>query len=701
MSTTARALLLAPTSTVAAGLLALAVATSCAPAARAPDAAPPVQPPGAAGRAAEPLPDSEALDPKLLEPGVSRELAERRASTLGDVAYELELDVTDTLRADGRVRITFTRKEDAGHLILDFRGSALHSLSANGEPLDHPEFGLAEGVAWEGGHIIIPERFLRAGKNQLELYFSSVMAAAGTSIIRFRDPTDGETYLYTLLVPSDAHQLFPCFDQPDLKAPLRLTVNAPEAWVVVSNGRLEAAWAPADTSGHWFGPGHAWSFVFDQPISTYVYALAAGPWARVAIPWPERPVRFDVADPDSITLYLRRSRRAEADADTLLGENLAALRWMEQYFGQPYPFHKLDLVLAPAFPFGGMEHAGAIFYNESRFIFREPPTPDQRWARAATIYHEVAHQWFGDYVTMEWFDDLWLKEGFATYVATHALDALRHESGAWRRFYLRTKPPAYAVEVTSGTVPVWQALPNLDLAKSNYGPIVYNKAPAILRQLEYLVGDTAFRQGVRLFLERHALSNATWRDLLAAIGDAARHDLGAFGEHYILRAGMPLVQTELALENGRIQELALVQRPAGAFSGGGDQLRRSERAWPGKVRVRIGYEGEGDVVIPVTFAGKRTLVPQAAGLPAPDFVWANDGDYGYGLFLPDAKSAAWFEANVGRIQDPLLRAMAWGALWDLVRNLALSPHRYVQRVLDELPREQDETLAGTVLGRAL
>jgi aminopeptidase N len=246
-----------------------------------------------------------------------------------------------------------------------------------------------------------------------------------------------------------------------------------------------------------------------------------------------------------------------------------------------------------------MEHVGAIFYNETQFVFREPPTLPQRLGRESTVYHEVAHQWFGDLVTMKWFDDLWLKEGFATYLAARMQAELDPRSGAWKTFYLRNKPLAYATDATSGTTPVWQELANLDLAKSNYGPIVYNKAPSILKQLEFLVGDSAFRAGVRLFLTRHAYGNATWRDLLAAVETTSGVPMERFGEQYILRAGMPVVETRMEAAGDKIRALRLVQRPARALPGdpGG--------WWPGRVRVRLAYHDRDDVVLPVTFRRAR------------------------------------------------------------------------------------------------
>lgn len=622
---------------------------------------------GCASALQAPAPSPEP-DPRM-QPGISRELADRRSATLSDVRYDLALDLTGTDTVPGTLTLSFERAPEAGDLVVDFRGLALDSVAANGSPV--PDF------VWEDGHIRVPERHLRAGANRLRFRFASAMGAAGASTIRFEEASDGATYLYTLLVPADANQLFPSFDQPDLKGVFRVELLAPEGWRVLANGPL------ADTTR--VPEGVRWSFRETKPISTYLAAFAAGPW-RVweSAPPGERP----------ITLYARSSRAGDVDADTLIRINRDALRWLERYFAMEYPFAKYDLLLAPAFPFGGMEHPGAVFYNENRFIFREEPTLNERLGRTGTIYHEVAHQWFGDLVTMEWFDDLWLKEGFSTYMAAKMQDELQPGTGAWKTFYLRNKPLAYEVDATSGTTPVWQQLPNLDLAKSNYGPIVYNKAPAILKQLEFLVGEDDFRRGVQLFLRRHAYGNATWRELLAALEEASGISLDAFGEQYILRAGMPRIETLLDTEAGRVRLLRLVQRPARELPddpGGW---------WPGQVRVRLGYTDRPDTVLPVEFAGDTTTVAAAEGLPVPDFVYPNDGDFGYGLFLLDRRSTGYLRQHVGEIGDPLLRAQVWGSLWDGVREAQLPPAEFVRLALRELPEEDDEQIAGFLLGRA-
>lgn len=625
-----------------------------------------------AGSDAAPAPAGE------LAPGVSLELARQRAASLRDLSYDIELDVTARDSATGRVSVRFTRAARAGDLVLDFRGQSLGAVQVNGTAVE---------PRWDRHHVVIPAAQLRAGANEVTAAFGARIAAAGAAIIAVDEPADSARYLYTLLVPSDAQLLFPVFDQPDLKARFTWSITAPAGWRVLANGALREQAAVREGAVQWrFHP--------TPPISTYLAAFAAGPYHAFGAEEVAQaePRTHDVAR--ELRLLVRRSRVKEVDADTQLALNRNALAWLERYFGTPYPFPKMDLLLAPAFPFGGMEHVGAVFYNESNFIFREPPTLTRRLGRASTIYHEVAHQWFGDLVTMRWFDDLWLKEGFATFMAARVQDELQPASNAWKTFYLRNKPLAYGVDVTAGTTPVWQQLPNLDLAKSNYGPIVYNKAPSILKQLEFMVGADAFRAGVRLFLERHAYANATWQDLLASIGQASGRDLAQFGEQYILRAGAPIVETELRVaQDGTIAELALRQRPAVQLPG--------DRGgwWPGRVRVRLGYETRADTVLEVSFAGERTEVAAARGLPMPAYVFANDGDYGYGIFLPDDRSAQWLLAHAASLEDDLVRVLAWGALWDLVREARLAPEAYARSALAAFGAERDEQISNLLLGR--
>lgn len=600
---------------------------------------------------------------QLVGPGVSRELAQHRARTISDVRYELSLDVTARDSAVGVVTVRF-RRSGSGDAVLDYRGRRLTRITANGRnvPLS----------AFDRHHVTLPAAALRA-VNAVRLEFVSEIASSGASIIRFRDQVDSSDYLYTLLVPADANQLFPCFDQPDLKARVTLSLATRPGLTAIANG--------SRIRGDSAGGRLVHRFTETRPISTYLIAFAAGRFER----------RTLTAGGRTINAYIRRTRAREADLDTLLAANARALAWMEEYFARPYPFEKFDFVLAPAFPFGGMEHPGAVFYNEDRFIFRERPTLPQRLGRVSTILHEVAHMWFGDLVTMRWFDDLWLKEGFATYIAAKAQDELDPASQAWKTFYLSNKPAAYGVDQTEGTTPLWQELANLDQAKSNYGAIVYNKAPSVLKQLNYLVGEAAFRGGVRAFLGRHAYGNATWQDLLGAIATSAGRPLDEFGRQFMLRPGMPEVEQLVESRDGRITRLRLVQRPVQALSGPG--------AWPMRIQVAL-QSGGTPVVMPVELVAETTEVALPAGQATPSFVFANAGDYGYMLArLDSASTRALVDGAIAGVRDGLLRAMLWGALWDEVRAARLSPERFVSAAVRELDAERDEQILPRVLGR--
>jgi len=326
------------------------------------------------------------IDP-LTGPGVSRQLAANRAALVSNIRYEMNmsLELPDTAR--GHVVIRFYAKKSAD-VIVDFRGTALSNVTVN---------GVAAATTFNGAHVVIPATAVHPGEDVVTADFETLIAPAGAAIIKVHDDKDGAFYLYTLLVPSDANLLFPCFDQPDLKARLTLTLVIPIGWSAMANGTTEST--DADNAHS------VVRFHETDPLPTYLFAFAAGPWTKF------------VGGTRSTPLWVRASRAKEVEVDSLQSQVGSALTSLERYFGLSYPFQQFQYMLAPAFPFGGMEHPGLTMFSEESFIFREPPTLSRRLGRRSTIYHEVAHQWFGDYVTMKWFDDLWLKEGFATYMA--------------------------------------------------------------------------------------------------------------------------------------------------------------------------------------------------------------------------------------------------------------------------------------------
>jgi len=519
------------------------------------------------------------------------------------------------------------------------------------------------------GHLNLPAI---AGKNALTVTFTSNAAPAGKSITRYDDKDDSNEYFYTLFVPMDASMAFPCFDQPDLKARFTLDLEYPSAWTAIGNT------APVSATGT-----HS-TFAETRPISTYLFAFAAGPFAAIRSLNPAAP-----------TIYVRRSQLARAQQEAPQVQAMAAsgIAYFSDYFAQPFPFPKYDLVLIPGFPFGGMEHAGATFLNEDGVLFRSTPTASDYFRRNVLVLHETCHQWFGDLVTMRWFDDLWLKEGFAQYMAYRAMSQLEPASNPWKHFYEDIKPLAYGIDETQGTTPIFQNIVNLKDAKSAYGAIVYQKAPAVLKQLEFHIGSDTFRDGLRAYLKQHAYANAEWSDLIAAfkaVGDKPATNLDAWAEAWIKHRGMPEISAAWSCSGGKIDRLTLTQH----------DILPDGFAWPISNQIMLDYSGQVGVpnhLLRVDWSTPSVAFSQAIGQPCPTFLFANSGDQAYGRFLLDAASepaaAHQLLESPEEKRDPLERTMLWGALWDDVHVANSPPRGYVDLALKSLPTETDESLA--------
>jgi aminopeptidase N len=369
------------------------------------------------------------------------------------------------------------------------------------------------------------------------------------------------------------------------------------------------------------------------------------------------------------------------------------------YFDQPFPFSKYDQVLLPGFAYGGMEHAGATFLREDAIVFRTTPTVSDKANRASLVLHELTHQWFGDLVTMKWFDDLWLKEGFANYMASHAMVGLRTPEwpgaseavNVWKRFYQVHKPLAYAIDSTQGTTPIFQEVSNLADAKSAYGAIVYQKAPTLLRALAFKIGEEKFRDGVRLFLKEHVYANAEWADLISAFERTSGQPLNEWALAWITQRGMPQVDVDWKCnERGTIDRLTLRQS---------DVLGHNSR-WPIKTRVLLWYDHTTSTTLDVEFESESVSVTEAEGRQCPAYIFGNDEDYAYGRFLLDDRSqAAFVETLAGPAPAPFLRTMLWGALWDAVREARMRPADYIAVALVELGGQTDELAVQTLLSR--
>ncbi|MGK0302414.1 MAG: aminopeptidase N, partial [Planctomycetota bacterium] len=557
-------------------------------------------------------------------PGIDRDLARSRKEQIRGVQYDLRFRLTDGAEhVEGSIwmRFQLDDEEAPSQVVLDFAGEEIDSIQVNSKEVQLERIH---------NHLVVPADLLGPGLNGIRANFRAKVAPTGTPLTVYRDATDKRDYYYTLLVPADAHGLFPCFDQPDLRAKFRLELDVPKSWIAVGNAAPIDAIDPEPVGEV---AGELWRFAQTKPLPTYLFAFATGPFAEVTPPHPNVP---GITTDAPMRILLRDSKLKDIDRSAITKLHHEGLSWLANEFDVPYPFDKLDLVLLPGFPYGGMEHAGAIFYRETSLIFDHPPTVDEQVRRSTLIYHELSHQWFGNLVTMKWFDDLWLKEGFATFYGYKAMAALEPGQRAWLRFLQRVKPRAYAVDATAGTTPVFQELQNLADAKSAYGAIVYNKAPAVLRALYSQLGPDVFRTGLKSFLETHAYDNADWRDLAAALEAAARRDLGRWSQRWLLAPSMPQVRCSWQSdEDGVVQKAVVSQRALGG-----------EGSWPMDLELLI-FDADGSrrsAVIHTDAA--ETTIAILQGKPAPVAILVNPHDVAYGQFVPDAISSTWFLANV-------------------------------------------------------
>ena len=593
------------------------------------------------------------------EPGVPLGLAEARARQLGALAYELEFRIpaAATEAVTGRAIIRFTLADTSLPVTLDFAPAAdnVRSVMANGR---------GTPVAWTNGHLVVNAAHLRGGANEIAIDF-----IAGDVPLN-RNPD----FLYTIFVPARAHHAFPCFDQPDLKARYTLTLDVPDGWEALSNG--------AETRRRAESGRVRIAFAETQPLPTYLFAFAAG---RFSVETAERNGR----------LYRMLHRETDAakvarNRDAIFDLHAAALEWLERYTATPYQFGKFDFLLVPAFQFGGMEHPGAIFYNAPALLLDPSATQNQKLGRASLIAHETAHMWFGDLVTMRWFDDVWMKEVFANFMAAKIVNPSFPEIDHELRFLLAHYPGAYEVDRTAGTNSIRQKLANLNEAGSLYGAIIYQKAPIVMRQLEMILGGDSLRDGLREYLRAHAFGNATWTDLIRLLDRRTEEDLAAWSRAWVEEEGRPIVTTELHVRDGRIASLAFVQT---------DPVAARGLAWTQQIKVLLGLP-DGPRVLPVTLAGRRTEVRDAAGLPAPVFVLPSAGGIGYADFKLDHTTSEYLLARLPELPDGLTRGSAWVTMWEQMLDGRVSAHAMFDLALAALPGERDELNVQRILSYA-
>jgi len=589
------------------------------------------------------------------EPGVSETLARERANAIGDLRYELSFRVPADRKQpiQGQAIVRFTLKSRR-QVVFDFAQPAdrLRAVRVGDRDIS---------PTITNGHIVIGEELTRAGLNQVEFAFT-----AGDDALNRNDE-----FLYTLFVPARARLAFPCFDQPDLKARYTLHLNVPAGWQAVSNGaermrRTEASAVAID-------------FAETLPLPTYLFSFVAGRFTVETATRAGRDLRIFHRETDAAKVARNR--------DAIFDLHAKALAWLEDYTKIRYPWGKFDVVLIPSFQFGGMEHAGAILYNASSLMLDESATQNQLLDRASVIAHETSHMWFGDLVTMRWFNDVWMKEVFANFMAAKIVNPSFPQVNHELRFLLAYYPAAYQVDRTAGTNPIRQQLANLDEAGQLYGPIIYQKAPIVMRQLEQIVGESKFRDGLRAYLKRYAFGNATWLDLVRMLDERTPIDVTAWSRAWVEERGRPSFTTTVRTDAGdRLTNIEIVQN---------DSMGR-HMVWPQRLRVALGYPGMVRE-LPVYVERDVTQVSNAKGLPRPLYVLPSGAGLGYGLFVLDTASRDYLLAHIEDVPNAITRGAAWVTLWDNVLESQVSPGAFVDAAMRALSRETDEQNAQRVL----
>jgi aminopeptidase N len=590
--------------------------------------------------------------------GIAETLAQARAAAIGSLRYELAFTVPAG-RAEpvqGRVVLRFTLPSPQP-VVLDFAQprDRVRSVRAGGREV---------AAVFTEGHLTVPASATQAGENEIAIEF-----LAGDDPLNRNDE-----FLYTLFVPARAHRAFPCFDQPDLKGRYTLSLDVPAGWQAVANGALDRTAAEGERSRLWFAE--------TEPLPTYLFAFAAGKFTVETATRNGREFRMFHRETDAAKVARNR--------DAVFDLHASALAWLEDYTAIPYPFGKFDFVLIPSFQYSGMEHPGAILYNAASLLLEASATQNQFLDRASVIAHETAHMWFGDLVTMRWFNDVWMKEVFANFMAAKIVNPSFPQVNHDLRFLMAHYPGAYQVDRTAGTNAIRQPLANLEEAGQLYGAIIYQKAPIVMRQLETIVGETAFRDGLREYLTTNAFGNATWLDLVPLLDRRADEDIDAWSRAWVEERGRPEVAAAVTLDAGRIASLTLDVR---------DPLQRG-LVWPQRLRVALGSATEVRE-LSVYVDGPSVAVPEAVGLPAPLYVLPNGGGLGYGLFVLDDGSLTYLLEHLEEIDDPLTRGSAWVALWENLLESRIDPAAFLDLVERALPRETDEQNTQRALGYAV
>jgi aminopeptidase N len=579
---------------------------------------------------------------------LTRDEARERADLLTVDSYRVELDLTSSEQTFRSVTtVSFTSARPGSATFIELVAPAVTEITLNGQPVPLAAFD-GERIALAG----------LAAENELRIAADCAYSRTGEGLHRFSDPADGGVYLYSDLETADAHRIYACFDQPDLKARFEFIITAAADWKVISN---MAAAGPAEPAG----PGTVrWHFLPTPVMSTYITAVAAGPYHEVT------------SEHDGIPLgvYCRQSLAAYLDPDEILAITRQGFDFYHQAFGVRYPFGKYDQLFVPEYKAGAMENAGCVTFLED-YVFRSRVTDAEREERADTILHEMAHMWFGDMVTMRWWDDLWLNESFATWAAMTSMTAATRWPDAWTTFANGPKAYAYRQDQLPSTHPIAADIPDIDAVEVNFDGITYEKGASVLKQLVAYVGQDNFLAGVRDYFGKHAWANATLTDLLASLEQASGRDLAAWSKSWLETAGVNTLRARYEVgPDGALTAFEVHQEAPASHP----ELR------PHRIAIGL-YDRTGRVLarrsrVELDVTGAVTEVPELVGQRRPDLVLVNDDDLTYAKIRLDEHSLPTAISSIGAFDASLPATLCWAAAWDMTRDAEMSTQDFLALV---------------------
>ena len=596
-------------------------------------------------------------DDRVESAHLEQEYADLRSAQVANPRYGLSIDLTgEDETFSGEVAIEFELLTSQYPLTVDFVDGQVNSVSLNGEDID---------FRYNGYFVEIAAAALAAGDAVLDISFSHPYSKTGAGLYRFTDPEDDRVYLYTDFEPYDANQLFPAFDQPDLKATYELQVAAPQDWTVISYGR-ESRVNLEDEVRHWYFPE-------SKKFSTYIFSLHAGDYKIWESNAGDIPLR----------LMARQSLSEYVVPSDWFDATRKGFRFFEEYYEIDYPFIKYDQVIVPDFNAGAMENVGAVTFSE-RYIRRGDYTRRDLDGIESVILHEMAHMWFGDLVTMRWWNGLWLNESFASYMSNLAASSEPSPTDWWLRFFLRSKQWAYETDEQVTNHPIELPVANTSVAFANFDGITYGKGASVLKQLSYLIGEESFRQGVAAYLMEKSYSNSELPDFIGALAASGGRSLDNWSDEWLYTRGLNTVAAEYQCTGETLGGIVLRQ---GMFE---DGVPLHEHKLQVAMYV-IDEEGGARLSgrIDGTLAGGSSALEIPADSPCPDLVFPNYDDHAYIKTILQDADLELLEDHIDSFDQPLQRAMLWRALWEGVRDARISLSRYADILLANVASEDN------------